>query len=103
MVIFPKKDMGITKEVVKHIAQLCRIELDQEELNYYSSQLGKVLEYIEKINQLNLEKTSFEFNPHTQTNVYRVDKSEKFFNLQGLLKIFPERENNFIKIPKVIE
>jgi len=95
--------MGITKEVVEHIAQLCRIELDQEELNYYSSQLVKILEYIEKINQLNLEEIPFEFNPHTQTNVYREDKTEKFFNLQGLLKIFPEQEDNFIKIPKVIE
>ena len=95
--------MSIAKETVKHIAQLSRVELTGEEIEYYSSQLATILNYIEKINQLDLENIPFEFNPHFQVNVYRKDKIQKFPNLEGLLRIVPEKESNFIKVPKVIE
>ena len=95
--------MVIDKEVVKYIAQLARIELDEEELEYYSGQLGRIITYIEKINEIDLTGLEASFNPHSQVNVYREDKVEAFKNREGLISILPAREGDLIKIPKVID
>jgi len=95
--------MSIDKETVKYIAQLARIELGEDELDYHSSQLAKILSYIEKINELNLEDIPAELAPHTEANIYQEDEVRRFENIKGLLNIVPVVEDNFIKIPKVID
>ena len=43
----------LTKEEVKHIADLARIELSEKETEKYQAQLGKILDYMEKLKQVN--------------------------------------------------
>ena len=95
--------MSIDRKTTQHIANLCRIDLDDEELKYFSSQLSKIVSYIAKINEIEAKDLPESFSAHTQTNVYREDKVCKFQNREGLLKIFPASQDGFIKIPKVIE
>ncbi len=95
--------MPIDPKSIEHIAKLARIDLDEGELEYFSSQLSKIVSYIAKINQLESKDAPDAFSPHGHTNVYRDDKVIKFDNREGLVKIFPAREEGFIKIPKVIE
>ena len=95
--------MSIDRKTTKHIANLCRIDLDEKELEYFSSQLSKIVSYIAKINEIKAKDLPESFSAHTQTNVFREDKVSKFENREGLLKIFPASEDGFIKIPKVID
>jgi len=95
--------MPIDRETVKYIAELARIELGEGELDYYSSHLAKILSYIEKINELNLEDISMEFNFSAQANIYQEDKARRFENVEGLLNIVPVVKDNYIKTPKVID
>ena len=95
--------MSIDRATVEQIAKLARIELDPAETEYYSLHLAKIVSYVEKINQLNLADIPPTLSPHSTLNVYRPDEPKEFDNNLGLNKILPVKEDNFIKIPKVID
>lgn len=53
--------MPITNEEIKHIAELSRLKLTAEEEKNLGNQLGSILQYIEKLNQVktdNIEPTA---------------------------------------------
>ncbi len=95
--------MNIDKNTVKHICNLARIDLDEDELEDYAEQLAKIVIYVEKIDNLKLDDVPQALNPYEGVNVYRDDTASAFDNISGLINLFPEREGNFIKIPKVID
>ena len=94
--------MAIDKETVRYIAHLARIAIDDEELEYYAPQLTKILEYIAKIGELNLDDTP-EMSVHAEKNVYQEDEAHKFENTKGLMAIIPRVESQCIKVPKIID
>lgn len=93
----------ISKDTVKYIGGLSRIELDESEIKDFSVQLEKIIEYVEKINELDLNEVPPTFNPHPESNVYRDDEITEFSDNKALVDIFPAKDGNFIKIPKVID
>ena len=42
----------ITKEEVKKVAHLARLELNEDEINNHAEQLEKILEYIKQLEKL---------------------------------------------------
>jgi aspartyl-tRNA(Asn)/glutamyl-tRNA(Gln) amidotransferase subunit C len=95
--------MKITKEDLKLIATLARLELSPEEEDLLTHQLDKIFQYMEKLDQL--DTTTVE--PLTQvgeiTNAFREDRVVNRPATDSLLSNAPAREQNFIKVPKIIE
>ena len=95
--------MKITKEEVKRVATLARLELSPEEEDLLTTQLDKIFQYMEKLDQL--DTTTVE--PLTQvgeiTNAFREDRVVNRPSTDALLSNAPAREQNFIKVPKIIE
>ncbi len=95
--------MKITKEEVKRVATLARLELSPEEEDLLTHQLDKIFQYMEKLDQL--DTTTVE--PLTQvgeiTNAFREDRVVNRPATDPLLSNAPAREQNFIKVPKIIE
>ncbi len=95
--------MKITKEEVKQVATLARLELSPQEEDLLTHQLGKIFQYMEKLDQL--DTTTVE--PLTQvgeiTNAFREDRVVNRPATDSLLSNAPAREQNFIKVPKIIE
>ena len=53
--------MKISKEEIEHIAVLARLSLSEEEKELFGSQLSSILDYMEKLNELDtkgIEPTS---------------------------------------------
>jgi len=94
----------IDKDTVKHVAHLSRLSLSDEELEAHSRQLASILNYIEKLNEVDLKDV-----PPTShalqalVNVDRPDEPRPSLSPDEALMNAPEREGNFFKIPKVIE
>ena len=92
----------ITKDEVKKVAHLARLELNEDEIKNHAKQLEKILEYIK---QLELIDTS---NVHGTTraievkNVFRKDENKKYPNTQDLLELGPSIQDKFFKVPKII-
>ncbi|MGB9711338.1 MAG: Asp-tRNA(Asn)/Glu-tRNA(Gln) amidotransferase subunit GatC [Thermodesulfovibrio sp.] len=95
--------MKISKQEVKHIAMLSRLELDEKEIELYQDQLSRILEYVEKLNEIdttNIEPTSYVIELN---NVFREDVVKESLPRQEALKNAPQATEKFFKVPKIIE
>jgi aspartyl-tRNA(Asn)/glutamyl-tRNA(Gln) amidotransferase subunit C len=95
--------MKITDRDVKHIAQLSRLALSEEEIKTFESQLNTILEYVEQLN--NLDTSNVEPTSHVVplSNVMRDDIVMPSLPLEDALKNAPDATNNFFRVPKIIE
>ena len=95
--------MSIDKDTVKHIAKLARISLDEKKINSLSKDLSLIIEFIEKLNELNTEQTvplTSIINASLQSRKDEVI-DEKIRD--QILKNSPEKNEEFFVVPKVIE
>ncbi|OAG27610.1 Asp-tRNA(Asn)/Glu-tRNA(Gln) amidotransferase subunit GatC [Thermodesulfatator autotrophicus] len=95
--------MAITKEEVKHVAHLARLEFSEEELETFSEQLADILNYVAKLNELDTTDIEPTYHALKITNVYREDEVKESFPTDEILGNAPERENGFFVVPKVIK
>ncbi len=95
--------MAITIEQVEHIARLAKLEFTQEEKERFTRELNRILEYVEKLNEL--DTSNVEPLSHTTeiTNVMRGDRVTGSLPLEEVLKNAPSRQGNFFKVPKVVK
>ena len=95
--------MKISKDDVIHVAELARLEFGEEELEKFTDQLGNILEYIEKLSELDtkgVEPTSHVLDISTPL---REDRVEEWITAEEALQNAPEREDDFFPVPKVID
>lgn len=95
--------MTITKEDVLKIAYLSRILIPEDELQSYCSQLGSILEYVQKLDAL--DTTAIEPTSHVipLVNVMREDVVTKSLSRDTALSNAPQATDKFYKTPKIIE
>jgi aspartyl-tRNA(Asn)/glutamyl-tRNA(Gln) amidotransferase subunit C len=95
--------MKISKEDVKKVAELARLEFNEAQTEKFMNQLGNILEYIEKLNELDtddVEPTSHVLDISTPL---REDKVQKLLTIDEVLQNAPESEDDFFVVPQVIE
>lgn len=68
------KSHKLSKEEVRKIADLANIELSEEELEKYSTQISSILEYVEKLSEIDTEKIEVKAHNVTTQNVFRKDE-----------------------------
>jgi len=92
----------ITKEEVKKVAHLARLELNENEINNHAEQLEKILEYIRQLEKINTEEVPSTTRAIEVTNVFRKDEKKNFDFTEELLELGPSREDQYFKVPKII-
>lgn len=95
--------MSVTRKEVEHIAELARLELNESELEEYTVQLNKILEYVEKLNELNTEDVQPLSHPVEAVNVFREDILKPSIDREDALRNAPSKDDEFFKVPKVID
>ncbi len=93
----------ITKKEVEYVARLARLKLTEEEKEKYTKQLGDILKYIDKLNELDTEKVEPTSHVLGLSNVFREDKVEPSLPQEEILANAPEVEASHFKVKKVIE
>ncbi|MFC1484992.1 Asp-tRNA(Asn)/Glu-tRNA(Gln) amidotransferase subunit GatC [bacterium] len=95
--------MTLTIKDVEHVAKLSRLNLSQEEQEKFTNQLATILEYIEKLKELDTEDIEPMMHALATGNVLREDLNIPSLDHDKILKNAPEKENGFFKVKKVIE
>ena len=95
--------MSIDKDTVKHIAKLARISLDEKKINSLSKDLSSIMKFIEKLNELNTEKTLPLTSIINASLRSRKDEVSDEKIKDQILKNSPEKNEEFFVVPKVIE
>lgn len=91
----------ITKEEVKHIAALARIELSEAELEKLGADLNKVLGYIEILKTVDTEGVEPLAQVTGLENVLRADIAKPDEAASEIIKNAPASTGRFIKVKKV--
>ena len=92
----------ISSDEVKKVAQLARLELNENEIQNHAKQLEKILEYIKQLEKIDTENIACTTRAIEVVNVLRKDEQKDYENSEELLDLAPSREDKFFKVPKII-
>ena len=92
----------ITKEEVKKVAHLARLELNENEINCHADQLEKILEYIKQLEKIDTQDIPCTTRAIEVINVFRKDEKKNSDCNEELLELGPSTEGNYFKVPKII-
>ena len=95
--------MSIDKDTVKHISKLARISLDEKEISNLSKNLSSIMQFIEKLNELNTDKTTPLTSIINASLKSREDEVKDGKIRDQILKNSPEKNEEFFVVPKVLE
>jgi len=98
-----RREPRVTREQVLHVAKLARLKIPEKELDAYANDLNSVLDYVEKLSEL--DTTDVEPTSHVlpMKNVWRLDEAMDSEQAEDVLKEAPERMDNFFKVPRILE
>jgi len=95
--------MSIDKDTVKHISKLARISLDEKKINNLVKDLSSIMKFIEKLNELNTDKTTPLTSIINASLKPREDEVKEGKIRDQILKNSPEKNEEFFVVPKVID
>ncbi len=95
--------MSLTPEEVRHIARLARVGLSDDEVARLQSQLSQILDYFQRLQQVDtgdLPPTAHTLALH---NVMRDDEAKPSFDKEEMLANAPQREEDLFRVRAVLE
>jgi aspartyl-tRNA(Asn)/glutamyl-tRNA(Gln) amidotransferase subunit C len=93
--------MKVDRDLVLQIAKLANIELTDEEIELFTSQLGSILHYVEKLNEESEQGEPFVFS-ELLTLPLRDDILEPSLQIGESLKNAPDHRKNLFRVPRII-
>lgn len=95
--------MPITREQVEYVANLSRIELNDQERETFTTQLDAILQYIEKLNQCDTSSVTEIPHASPHTNCFREDAVRGALPREDALANAPDQALGYFKVPRIIE
>ena len=95
--------MNAEKFDVRYIAELARIKLEPGEIAIFESQLGHVLEHVEKLNQLDVSQVEPTAHSFPIYNVFREDQTRPSLEQEAALANAPRHAQGLFIVTTVVE
>ncbi|HZA56128.1 MAG TPA: Asp-tRNA(Asn)/Glu-tRNA(Gln) amidotransferase subunit GatC [Candidatus Udaeobacter sp.] len=95
--------MKLTREEVQRVATLARLRMTAEEEAHLTEQLDKILQYMDKLNQLDTSRIEPLAHVIDVVNAFREDQVTNRPNPDALLANAPAKDQTFFQVPKIIE
>lgn len=94
--------MQVSKEEILHIANLARLDLNENEVDKYIENLQDILNFTNIVNNAPVEGLDITIGANEAKNIFRKDEIKRFEDTESLLQNAETKEQNMFKIPKVI-
>jgi aspartyl-tRNA(Asn)/glutamyl-tRNA(Gln) amidotransferase subunit C len=95
--------MKIIRDEIEHIALLARLSLSEEEKEMFGSQLSSILDYMEKMNELDTKTVQPTSHVLSLYNVMRDDVPRSSIPRNDAFSNAPAHTEKFYRVPKIIE
>lgn len=95
--------MKVDKETLEKVAHLARLSIKPEEKDQLLKDMGEILNWVEKLGEVDTEGVEPLTHMTQEVNVLRADKAEKTIDRADALKNAPEQDGIFFKVPKVLK
>lgn len=92
----------IGKDDVLKIARLANLLVSEEEGAALTTDLNAILEYVEKLNEIDVTSVEPMSHVHGSVNVFRQDEVQPSMSLEESLKNVPDRSGRFIRVPIIV-
>jgi aspartyl-tRNA(Asn)/glutamyl-tRNA(Gln) amidotransferase subunit C len=93
---------AITPDLVRNIAKLSRLTVDEEHLTRLTAQLESILHYVAKVGEADVAGVEPMAHALPLHNVLRDDVAGPSLPREKVLENAPETDGPFFKVPKVI-
>ena len=93
----------VSKEEILHIANLARLNLEEDEIEKYRENLQDILNFANVVNNAPVEGLDVTIGANEEKNVFRKDEINLLEDTESLLQNAPSQEQNMFKLPKVIQ
>jgi len=93
----------IDEKQVRKVAKLSRLELTEAEIDEFTSQLSAILDYVEKMNELDTDNVEPLAHCLPISNVLREDCAKESLGTEKALANAPQRDGGFFKVPKILD
>lgn len=95
--------MAISREQVLHIARLARVELSEAEVEHYRDDLSSILDYVDKLDELDVGEVEPTTHAVELESRLRPDEVEQRLTHDEVLQNAPDSETGHFRVPKVVE
>jgi aspartyl-tRNA(Asn)/glutamyl-tRNA(Gln) amidotransferase subunit C len=92
----------IDRDQVLHVARLARLRLSDEEVERMAGELSKILEYVETMNELDLEGVEPTSHVVDLTNVFRDDVPRDGLDRETALEQAPDATESGFRVPSPV-
>jgi len=93
----------ITKEQVKHVANLARLEFKEDEIEQLAVQLDEIISFGQQLNEVNTDNVEPTSHVLDVRNVLRNDEVKPSLAREETLKNAPDQKDGQFKVPSAIE
>lgn len=95
--------MAISEADVRKVAMLARLALSDEDVAMFTRQLGDILDYVHKLNELDVQGVEPMAHAVDLANVFRRDEAVAAMGAESVLANAPKRRRGFFLVPKVLD
>lgn len=95
--------MPLTREQVEHVARLAHLSLTAEEAEGFTHQLSQILDYLDKLQELDVEGVEPTAWVEVESTPLREDEPLPSLSVDEALANAPAREGNFFSVPRILE
>ena len=95
--------MKFDKDSLYKLGKLSKIQIDESKLKSLSSDLGSIIEFIDRLKSIDTENVDPTSNSLDQSLVMREDIPSDVNTANEILENAPQKELDFFSVPKVIE
>lgn len=93
----------ITTEQVKHVANLARLAITEEEVEVMTNQLDAIITFAELLNEVDTENVKPTSHVLDMKNVMREDIPKKGLDNEEVVKNAPDHIDGYIRVPSILE
>jgi len=92
----------ISSKDVEKVASLAKLKLSEQELQKFTGELGSILQFVEKLDELKLDGIVATSHAVDISNVFRKDEAKPSTILEDVFAQAPSQEDRLFKVPRII-
>jgi len=92
----------IEKKDTQYVAKLANLKIEDDDIDDFTRQIGDILEYVEKLDELDTDDVVPTAYTVPMKNVMREDKAEPSMDRDKILANAPDKKEGQYRVPKII-
>jgi aspartyl-tRNA(Asn)/glutamyl-tRNA(Gln) amidotransferase subunit C len=93
----------ISTDQVKHVANLARLSITEEDAELFASQLDAIITFAEQLNEVDTENVKPTSHVLDMKNIMREDIPKKGLDNEEVVKNAPDHTDGYIRVPSILE